>query len=237
LVHADETKVSLGGQVGYVWVFTNLEEAVYLYSPSREGEFVHRVLKEFKGVLVSDFYSAYDSLNCAQQKCLIHLIRDLNSDLLKEPFNQEYKELVGEVAILLMPMIETIDHFGLRTRFLRRHKIDVDRFFKRLSDRVFQSETAQRCKQRLEKTRDKLFTFLDYDGVPWNNNNAEHAVKAFALLRKEFAGLSTEKGIKEYLVLLSIRETCRFKGVNFLNFLRSGETDVNAFAEVQRACK
>ena len=35
-------------------------------------------------------------------------------------------------------------------------------------------------KERLEKNRDKLFTFLSYDGVPWNNNNAEHAVKAFA---------------------------------------------------------
>ena len=23
----------------------------------------------------------------------------------------------------------------------------------------------------------RLFTFLDYDGVPWNNNNAEHAIK------------------------------------------------------------
>jgi hypothetical protein len=35
-------------------------------------------------------------------------------------------------------------------------------------------------KQRFEKNRDKLFTFLRYDGVPWNNNNAEHAIKAFA---------------------------------------------------------
>jgi hypothetical protein len=40
LVHADETKVNLGGQVGYIWVFTNLEEAVYLYSPSREGDLI-----------------------------------------------------------------------------------------------------------------------------------------------------------------------------------------------------
>ena len=196
---------------------------------------VQRVLKDFKGVLVSDFYAAYDSLNCAQQKCLIHLIRDLNNDLLKEPFNDEFKELVGEVAILLKPMIETIDHFGLKAHFLRRHKLDVDRFFKRLSSRVCRSETAQKCKLRLEKNRDKLFTFLDHDGVPWNNNNAEHAVNAFALLRKDFVGLSTEKGIKEYLVLLSICETCKFKGLSFLDFLRSGEKDVSAFAQRRRS--
>jgi hypothetical protein len=40
------------------------------------------VLKDFKGVLVSDFYSAYDSMDCPQQKCLIHLMRDLNDDML-----------------------------------------------------------------------------------------------------------------------------------------------------------
>ena len=180
LVHADETKVNLGGQAGYIWVFTNLEAAVYLYSPSREGDLVQRVLRGFKGVLVSDFYAAYDSLSCAQQKCLIHLIRDLNEDLCKEPFNGELKELVGEVAALLKPMIETVHKFGLKARYLRRHKVDVERFFKRLSRRDCQSETTLRYKQRLKKNRDTLFTFLDQDNVPWNNNNAEHAIKAFA---------------------------------------------------------
>ena len=134
---------------------------------------------------------------------------------------------------LLKPMIETVDRFGLKTRFLRRHKVDVDRFFKRLSRRDCQSETTLRYKQRLEKNRDTLFTFLDHDDVPWNNNNAEHAIKAFALLRRDFEGLSTEKRISEYLILLSVCETCKFKGIKFLDFLRSGEKDVHAFAEVR----
>ena len=235
LVHADETKVNLGGQDGYVWVFTNLEEAVYLYSPSREADLVQRVLKDFNGVLVSDFYAAYESLNCAQQKCLIHLIRDLNDDVFKEPFNNEFKELVGEFAALLKPMIETIDRFGLKTRFLRKHKAAVDQFFKWLTHQVYRSETALKCKRRLEKNRETLFTFLDHDDIPWNNNNAEHAVKAFALLRRDFDGLSTEKGIKEYLILLSICQTCKFMGVDFLDFLRSGEKDIHAFSESRRS--
>lgn len=236
LVHADETKVNIGGQDGYVWVFTNLEEAVYLYSPSREGELLHRVLRDFEGVIVSDFYAAYDSLNCAQQKCLIHLIRDLNDDMFKDPFNTEFKELVGKFASLLRPIIETIDKFGLKTRFLRKHKAGVDQFFKWLISREYRSETALKCKQRLEKNHETLFTFLDHDDIPWNNNNAEHAVKAFALLRRDFDGLSTEKGIKEYLILLSVCQTCKYMGVGFLEFLRSGEKDIHAFAEGRRGC-
>jgi predicted RecB family nuclease len=74
LVHADETKVNIDAQSGYVWVLTNLEAAVYIYAPTREGDLIHQVLKDFQGVVVSDFYAPYDSLSCPQQKCLIHLI-------------------------------------------------------------------------------------------------------------------------------------------------------------------
>ena len=87
-----------------------------------------------------------------------------------------------------------------------------------------------KLRNRFQKNREKLFTFLSFDGVPWNNNNAEHAVKAFATLRKVIGGSSTEKGIREYLILLSICETCKYKGLDFLDFLRSGEKNIDAFA-------
>src|SRR5947208_1180440 len=73
---------------GYVWVFTNLEEVVFIYRPSREGSFLHDLLKDFRGVLVSDFYAPYDALACAQQKCLIHLMRDFNHDIQRNPWDE-----------------------------------------------------------------------------------------------------------------------------------------------------
>lgn len=231
LVHADETKISIDGMSAFVWVLTSLEEVAYFYTETREGDVIQELLREFKGVLVSDFYTAYDSINCPQQKCLIHLMRDLNDDLLKQPFNEELKELVQEFAMLLKPMIETVDRFGLKAHFLRKHKVFVERFYNGLFKRGYQSEIAVHYKKRFEKNRDKLFTFLDYDGVPWNNNNAEHAIKAFARLRRVIGGTSTEKGIREYLTLLSICETCKYKGANFLDFLRSGEKDIDEFIE------
>jgi hypothetical protein len=45
------------------------------------------------------------------------------------------------------------------------------------------TEAGLALTKRIEKNKDKLFTFLDYDGVAWNNNNAEHAVRAFTRLR------------------------------------------------------
>ncbi len=48
-----------------MWVFTNMEEVVFMYRPSREGKFLHTLLAGFHGVLISDFYTAYDSLPCS----------------------------------------------------------------------------------------------------------------------------------------------------------------------------
>jgi hypothetical protein len=77
-----------------------------------------------------------------------------------------------------------------------------------MTNTEYQSEAAQNLKHRFEKNRDRLFTFLHYDDVPWHNNNAEHAVKAFARLRCKFLGQATPKAISEYLVLLSLCQTC-----------------------------
>jgi len=232
LLHVDETKVNLRDKDGFVWVFANMEDVVYVYSDTREGDLLQSMLKDFTGVLVSDFYAAYDSI--AQQKCLIHLIRDLNDDVLKHPYDEELKQLVLAFAVLLKSMVESIDRYGLKSRFLKKHLPSVKKFYRRISESNLQSETAVKVKERLEKNRDKLFTFLNYDGVPWNNNNAEHAIKPFARFRHVIGGISSEKGLRNHLVLLSLCQTCKYIGVDFLDFLRSGEKDIHAFADSRR---
>ncbi len=193
LIHADETKISVAGKDGFVWVFANMEEVAYVYSETRQGSTPQSLLKDFTGVLVSDFYSAYDGIPCPQQKCLIHLIRDLNDEVLKYPYDEELKRLVKSFADLVKPMVETVDRYGLKSHFLRKHLGPVDRFYKRLSCTDLQSESARTFKERFKKNRAKLFTFLAHDGVPWNNNNAEHAVKAFAMVRRTIGGGSLQK--------------------------------------------
>ncbi|MPR30845.1 TM0106 family RecB-like putative nuclease [Microvirga tunisiensis] len=230
LIHADETQVIVDGKVSYVWVFTSFDEVAYIYSESRDSSTLHEVLDAFQGVLVSDFYAAYDSVECVQQKCLIHLMRDLNDDLMEHPYNEEMQEIANEFGLLLRSIVETIDRFGLKARYLRKHRKETAQFFDNVAKRDFQSEVAVGYKSRFGKCSDKMFTFLNYDNVPWNNNNAEHAIKAFARLRNVIGGSSTPKGMRDYLVLLSISEICKYKGLSFLDFLRSGETDVDAFA-------
>lgn len=235
VIHADETRIVLKGKPAYVWVFANFSEVAYFYSDSREGDLLQKLLKDFQGVLVSDFYAAYDSMPCSQQKCLIHLMRDLNDAVLEQPFDEEVRGIVTEFGEILRSIVATIDQRGLKRRFLRKHGIEVERFYRHMRRTSYHSDAALKCRERFEKNREKLFTFLNHDGVPWNNNNVEHAIKAFARLRRAIEGLSTPKGIEEYLILLSICQTCKCTGVDFLDFLRSGEKDVHVFAENRRS--
>lgn len=228
-IHADETEVHLKKEKGYVWVFTNQEEVVFMYRPSREGSFLHDLLKDFHGVLISDFYAPYDSLACKQQKCLIHLIRDFNNDIQSNPWDEDLKTLASTFGQLLRPIISTVDEYGLRKEYLRKHRPDVKRFFQMIRGQAYRSEVADGYRRRLLQYKGKLFTFLDYNGVPWNNNNAEHAVKRFAYYRQVADGEFTEAGLSQYLVLLSIYLTCRYKEVSFLQFLLSQETDIDAY--------
>jgi hypothetical protein len=106
-----------------------------------------------------------------------------------------------------------------------------------LTERSFSSDAAEALKVRFLKYQEKLFTFICYDGVPWNNNSAENAIKRFAYYREGTVGVLTEAGLNDYLLLLSIYQSCRYKGVSFLKFLLSRELDLDAFCEGKRSTK
>ncbi|PYT24037.1 MAG: IS66 family transposase [Acidobacteria bacterium] len=224
VIHIDETTVRLRHQKGYVWVMTSMDKVYYFYKPSREGAFLKDMLGKFSGVLVSDFYTAYDSLKCEQQKCLVHLVRDIDDDLLKHPLDMELKGMAQQLGTVLRAIIETVDRRGLQSRYLHKHKQAVGRFLESVASNELSSPVAGRYRKRFQKSGKKMFTFLDHEGVPWNNNNAEHAIKRFANYRRDADGRFTERTLQEYLVLATVFETCEFNNVNVLEFLLSQET-------------
>lgn len=118
-------------------------------------------------------------------------------------------------------IVETVDIRGLKSRYLRKHKRRSRCFLKSVASSDLTSPLANNYKKRFQKSGEKIFTFLDHDGVPWNNNNAEHAIKRFAKYRRDADGRFTERTLEEYLVLASIFETCEFNNVNVLQFMLS----------------
>jgi hypothetical protein len=228
-VCVDEARVGLRRGKGYVWVFSTPLLVVYRFSDTRDATVLNAILEGFSGVVVSDFYGVYDSVACTQQKCLIHLIRDVNDDLLKQPFDEELKAIASRFTALMTPVIESIDRFGLSKRHLGKFVRKADAFRDWAERQQFGSTIAQHYQNRIAKYGSRLFTFLHHDGVPWNNNLAENAVKLFASRRRFLDGLMSRDGIKEYLIFLSIYETMWRNGGSFLRFMLSEKTDLFDF--------
>lgn len=231
LIHTDETKINLKAEKGFVWVFTNMNSVYFIYRSSRETDFLIELLSEFKGVLISDYYSGYDALDCKQQKCLVHLLRDMNDDLLKNQFDEEFKLIVLGFGSLLKSIVGTIDKYGLKELNLRKHNKDVEMFYKDKISCNYKSDLANKYKKRFIKYKEKLFAFLNENGVPWNNNNAEHTIKNFAMFRQHSDGLHTQKGITDTLILMSISQTCKYRDINFLDFLLSKEKSISSYQQ------
>jgi hypothetical protein len=75
--HVDETGIPMDGQNWWLWVIVAAEVVLYLPSETRGSDAVKDIFHEYKGILLSDFWSAYNKLNVEQQKCLEHLVREL----------------------------------------------------------------------------------------------------------------------------------------------------------------
>jgi len=232
-LHIDETPVKLKSQTGYVWIVTNGDTAYYFYRASREGAFLKDFLKGFCGVLISDFFTAYDSLELRQQRCLIHLLRDFNEELLKAPYDEELRMVGDRFSSVLGPIVSTIDDRGLKKRYLSKHKAGASKFVEWVAETKFGSRSASKLQARITKYDQMLFTFLEYDGVSWNNNNAERAIKTFARYRRFADGRLTTRSIERYLIILSVYQTCEFRGIDFLDFLL-GRTNLGSPPPVPR---
>ncbi len=164
-LHVDDTMVDINHINQNVWVFTDGKHVVYKYAKTRDATLVHEFLSTYEGVLISDFYPGFDSLKCKHQKCLVHLIRDLNNDLWSNPFDFELGIFVSNVRDLLVPIMEAIQKYGLKERHLCKFNSNVDKYYnKYMIGCTYKSSLCLKYQDRIIKYKESLFIFLNKDG-------------------------------------------------------------------------
>lgn len=222
-VHADETGWKIDGKSGWLWSFSNKKTAVCHIDKSRGGKIPQTVLgKTYKGILVTDFYSAYNkTIAGAKQRCLVHLLRDIKhveeclvEDLPTQNFCARLKTLVFE-AVELSKERKNLN----RADYQRKQKHILESFEDlQLADPG--NKIVQRFVKRLDRHRHECLTFLDHPEVPWNNNHAERMIRPNVLLRKISFGNRSVEGIQNHNVLMSVIQTAKLKGLEPLKNLR-----------------
>ena len=113
------------------------------------------------------------------------------------------------------------------------HKVALRLSYRQIVELIRDHFNELKYQKRFTRYRGSLFTFLEENGVPWHNNTAETAIRHLAMFRDMSKSLY-ESGVRNYLVMLGIRQTCRFQGKSFLKFLFSREKDIDQFKERKR---
>ena len=117
--------------------------------------------------------------------------------------------------------MEAVQRYGLKTWHLKKFRKAVDKFYAAtIIDKVYSHDLCSKYQDRFTRYREHLFTFLEYDGIPWHNNTAENALRHITL-QENTSGVFHSSVLKEYLLLLGIRQSCKFQKRSFLEFLIS----------------
>jgi transposase len=224
VLHADETGWRVDGKTNWLWCFSNAENTFYLIDRSRGSPALLKFFQsEFEGTLVTDFWSAYNAVACAdRQMCLVHLLRELEQTLqYKSPgegwaaFEKKLRRLLGD-AIRLWKSRDELDEDTLANR---RHRLEQR--LQELIDTPWNNGHANRLIKRLRRHQQDLFTFLHRDGVPFENNHAERSIRPAVILRKNSYGNRSEPGADCQAVMMSVFRTLKQRGHDPINTIIS----------------
>jgi len=215
VVHADETGWREDGTNRYLWSFSTPTHRYYT-SGSRQKGMVDAVLgPDFSGVLVSDFYAAYDHYAGLQQKCWAHLLRDIAA--LSRQWPADERLAVWATGVHAVYQRAVFDAVALD---------DASDMTRRQVHRRFQAELSALCQpflaaddapqavlcRRIEKYRHALFVFVLVPGVPATNNLAERRVCHEVISRKISGGTRSARGTQTRTTLATLFGTFRAQG-------------------------
>lgn len=213
VLHADETGWRVNGATHWLWCFANTHTCFYMIDRHRGGQALAKFFTEaFDGVLVRDFWAAYDALDVGEhQCCLVHLLRELekvdehNRSADWQAFAKQLRRLIRDGIRLRKRPDFTPDRYAARI-------VRIDRRLMALARATYADADACRLAKRLLKHCDELFTFLDHPEVPFENNLAERMIRPAVIIRKNSQSNRSDKGAVTQAVLMTVYRTLRLRG-------------------------
>ncbi len=214
-LHGDETGWRVNGAGFWLWCFANPRICYYMIHPTRGSPAVVQFFFEyFNGVLLRDFWAAYDFVFARDhQCCLVHLLRELlridqrNQSSEWKAFAKKLRRLIADALRLRAREDFCPDRY--RSRIVR-----IDFRLQALARTESHDPDVQRIARRLLRYEDALFTFLDYPEIPWENNLAERQIRPAVIIRKNSQGNRSEHGAEIQAILMTVFRTLKLRGYN-----------------------
>jgi hypothetical protein len=224
-LHIDETGWKVDGQSRWLWKFSNKKICLSHIDKSRGQRVVEDILgKEYDGVIISDFLSAYNKIKAkGKQRCLVHILRDLRKVV---EYWHDDRQVLGyckhlkdifEDAIQLHKEYKDKDWDD---RYYRKRKLLTEE----LEDFSFphpNKRILKRFAKRLDRHKEELFTFLYEKNVDYHNNHIEQQIRPDVIFRKVTFGNRSDKGAENHNVLTSILQTAKLNNIDPLVTLQN----------------
>lgn len=214
VVCGDETGWRESGQHGYIWTFTTPTIRYFHHDPSRGGHVPDGVLGEhFRGVLVTDFYAAYDHLPGLHQRCWAHLWRDIEDLAAQYPDDQALAAWVAQLHTIWKkatgprPAKEQGDAQPARRARTARARRYQEQVLALCPETLAADQPHVTLAKRLRRYSDELFTFVRDPAVPPTNNLAERSLRSLVTARKISGGSRSSEGTETRMILASVLGT------------------------------
>ena len=231
VINSDETGSRTNGEKRWVWVLC-AQWFVFFHIARSRGVAVLVELpgEAFAGILCSDRCPTYLSYHRGlAQFCRAHLQRGLKG---MEEFasTADGKHFARDMLSAVRQMFELWYRFrgeaGGEGRWLSREalidqSIPLRKKISRLAKKYLDSDDREvrNLASALYQHWDRLFTFMEHEGVEPTNNASERALRLFVLIRKITYGNRSAKGEVALARLLTVTQTCRLQERPLLSYL------------------
>ncbi len=223
-LNIDETGWYLAGEPRTLWGAFSKQTALLRIAPDRGKTHLHGLVGDaFAGVVGSDRFSAYNSLDPEQrQVCWSHLRRDFtfHADLglgSQETFGLDGLEVTWNVFQAWKQFQQDGDRAALQQR--------VEAIKQQMRPLLEWGSTGKRQRhvhalaKNLLKLWPALWTFADVADVEPTNNAAERGLRAAVIYRKLSLGSRSQGGERTIERLLSVDQTCRLQRRSLYGYL------------------
>lgn len=219
-------------QTGYFWpVYGDKDEVVFPFFNNRGSKHVEAVLKNYRGVLLTDGYAAYDKYaakvsTVVHAHCWAHTRRMFLKAQDSEPHKAQ--QALEHIRLLYhhdaqLKARDLPDEKRLRHRTEHSRPV-VEAFFvwltQQLTERsLLPNDPFARAVSYALQRKESLSVFLAYPDVPLDTNHLERALRVIPMGRKNWLFCWSETGAECVGIVQSLLTTCKLHGVNPYDYL------------------
>ena len=216
---------------------------LYKYEKTRSPRHVVEFLKGFSGILESDAFSGYKSLDKNEENiqaafCWVHARRDF-ATARKVMKGLEQKPPVGSTADIALKLIASIykAENGLKKLSAEERQISrqkevmplVEAYFAWVRQQDIASISSEKTRQALQYSLNQekfLKVFLENGEVPIDNSATERSIRPFAVGRSNWHIIDTVHGAQASAIIYSLVETAKANDLRIYEYLEHLLTEI-----------